>query len=276
MSMDHTTDTPTKVVATLTSTWQAMSDVCVGLTETQWKSPTDLPGWSVQDILAHVIGTERHLQRLPPADPQPGLAPSHVRNPMGELNEGEVAARRSRPGAEVLAEWDELRALRQATLDAAESDYFAQTMQTPTGPGTMADFLAVRILDCWVHEQDVRRALESPGNLDTPGAEHTVDRLLRALPMVVGKRAACPEGAAIVVELTGPIVRNVVCEVTGGRAGFVDTPSSPPQATIATDSECFVLLTTGRRTADQVADRLTSTGDGDLAARVVAGLNVMI
>jgi hypothetical protein len=94
--------------------------------------------------------------------------------------------------------------------------------------------------------------------------------------MVVGKRAACPEGASVAVELTGPVVRKVVCEVTDGRAGFVEEPSSPPRSMIAMDSECFVLLTTGRRTADQVADRLATSGDRELAARIVAGLNVML
>ena len=61
----------------------------------------------------HVIGTERLLEGLPAAEPLPGDAPPHVRNPIGELNEREVAARRTRSGAEVLAEWDELRARRQ-------------------------------------------------------------------------------------------------------------------------------------------------------------------
>jgi uncharacterized protein (TIGR03083 family) len=274
--MGSTDETPRAIVGTLTTTWRVLSDVCTGLTEAQWKAPTDLPGWSVQDVLAHVIGTERHLQGLAPADPPPGPAPTHVRNPMGEFNESEVAARRSRPGVEVLAEWDELRELRRTTLEAAGPDYFAQPMLTPTGPGTMTDFLAVRILDCWVHEQDIRRAISAPGGLDTPGAEHTIDRLLRALPMVVGKRAACPEGDAVVVELTGPVTRRVTCEVTDGRAHFVDAASSTPHTTIVMDSECYVLLTTGRRTADQVSGRVTITGDRQLAGRVVAGLNVMI
>jgi uncharacterized protein (TIGR03083 family) len=274
--MDPTDGTPRAIVDTLTTTFQALADVCAGLTEAQWKASTDLPGWSVQDVLAHVIGTERHLQGLAPADPPPGPAPTHVRNPMGEFNEIEVAARRPLAGAEVLAEWDELRELRRTTLEAAGPDYFAQQMLTPTGPGTMTDFLAVRILDCWVHEQDIRRAIGAPGNLDSPGAEHTVDRLLQALPMVVGKRAACPEGDGIVVELTGPVSRRVTCEVTNGRASFFDAPSAPPRSTIVMDSECYVLLTTGRRTAGQVADRVTTTGDCELADRVVAGLNVMI
>ncbi len=154
------------------ATWQALSDVGTGLTEEDWKTPTDLPGWSVQDTLSHVIGTERLLEGLPAPQALPGDQPPHVRNPIGEFNEREVAARRSRPGADVLAEWDELRAVRQRMLAAAGDEYFQQPMDTPTGPGTMTDFLAARILDCWVHEQDIRRALDLPGRFDVPLRAH--------------------------------------------------------------------------------------------------------
>jgi uncharacterized protein (TIGR03083 family) len=271
---DQPTSTPT-IVDTLTATWQALSDLGVDLTDEQWKSPTDLPGWSVQDTLSHVIGTERLLEGLPAADPLPGEPPTHVRNTIGELNEREVAARRGRRGTDVLAEWDELRTIREATLASASDDYFQQSVDTPTGPGKMIDFLAMRILDCWVHEQDMRRALDLPSTCDNAAAAHSLYRLTSALPMVVGKRAACPEGAAVELQLTGPLERRLVCEVNNRRAAFVDAPATPAQASISMDTECYLVLATGRRSADDVADCVTITGDTDLAARVVAGLNVL-
>jgi uncharacterized protein (TIGR03083 family) len=198
-----------------------------------------------------------------------------VHNPIGELNEAEVAARRSRSGAEVLDEWNELRAVRERTLADADADYFARPMQTPTGPGTMTDFLGIRILDCWVHEQDMRRALALPGTFAVPAAERTVDGLTRSLPMVVGKRAACPEGGAITIELTGPVARRFVCEVTGGRAAFVDAATASPLATITMDTESYLLLANGRRTPAELADRVSVGGDADLAGAALAGMNVM-
>ena len=248
---DEQRATTAAIVGTLTATWQALSDLGAGLTEAQWKAPTDLPGWSVQDTLAHVIGIERLLEGFAAAEPLPGEPASHVRNPIGELNEREVASRRGRSGTEVLAEWDQLRSVREATLDTASEDYFQQPVDTPTGPGTMIEFLAMRILDCWVHEQDIRRALDLPSTCRGAAATHTVDRLTSALPMIVGKRAACPDGRAVELALTGPLERRLVCEVNGRRAAFVETPSAPPEATIMMDTECFVLLATGRRTAER-------------------------
>lgn len=266
---------PIEIVATLTASWRALSELGAALTEPQWKTQSDLPGWSVQDNLSHIIGIERLLEGLPAADPPTGDPPSYVRNPIGELNEREVAARRSRSGVEVLAEWDELRAQRCSTLAGAGPDYFVRPMTTPVGPGTMTDFLAMRVVDCWVHEQDIRRALELPGSYGVAAAEHTVDRLAGALPMIVGKRAACPEGAAVAIEIDGPVARRFVCEVIGGRAAFVDEPSKPPLATIEPDTESFVLLATGRRSAAALAGRITIGGDAELAGRVLAGMNVM-
>ena len=128
----------------------------------------------------------------------------------------------------MLEEWREITARRVATLRSAGDEYFDQPAMTPTGPGTLADFLHIRVLDIWVHEQDMRRAVGRPGNEQGSAAEHTIDRLIRTIPIVVGKRAATPDGETVVIELTGPVVRTLTVLVTGGRAGFVDDSTSAP------------------------------------------------
>lgn len=266
---------PTETIDKLEATWHSISALGGQLDERQWKLPTDLAGWTVQDNLAHLVGTERVLQGLP-ASPMPAEVGQHVKNPIGQFNEAEVEARRSCSGAEVLAEWDEVVALRLATLRGGDDAYFARETSTPTGPGTMADFLHIRVLDCWLHEQDMRRAVDTPGHLAGPAAEHTVDRLMRTLPIVVGKRAATPEGGAVVVDITGNVIRHVVCEVSGGRAAIVATPAAEPLATITLDAEAFTVLATGRRPAAALGDRIALAGDLTLAQRVVDNLNMMI
>jgi uncharacterized protein (TIGR03083 family) len=266
---------PTETIDKLELVWRSLSALGGTLDEHQWKLATDLTGWNVQDNLAHLIGTERTLQGLPAA-----VAPSqmgdHVKNPIGQFNEAEVEARRNHSGDEVLAEWNELVELRLATLRTADDDYFAKPMATPTGPGTMADFLHIRVLDCWIHEQDMRRAVGKPGHLTGPAAEHTVDRLLRTIPVVIGKRAATPEGGAVVVDITGEVTRHVVCEVTDGRAAVVATATAEPLATITLDVEAFVVLATGRCHVAGIADRIGLAGDQALGQRVVDNLNMMI
>ena len=124
----------------------------------------------------------------------------------------------------------------------------------------------------------MRRAVGRPGNLSGPSAEHTIDRLIRTLPIVIGKRAATPEGAAVAFAIIpgadGGIERHLVYEVREGRAVKVDQPTNPPVAALALDTESFVVLATGRRTADTVTAQVS--GDGELAARILSQLNMMI
>ncbi|MBI4884973.1 MAG: maleylpyruvate isomerase family mycothiol-dependent enzyme [Actinobacteria bacterium] len=264
---------PTETIDTLEQCWRSISELASGFSETQWKTATDLPGWSVQDNLSHLIGIERMLQGLATTSHR-AAATEYVRNPIGEMNENEVDSRRSLTGSEVLQEWNQLVDTRLATLRTADDDYFQQPAMTPTGPGTLADFLHIRVLDCWLHEQDMRRATDRPGNLAGPAAELTVDRLIRTLPIVVGKRAGTPEGGAVAIDITGGVDRHLFCEVQNGRAALVAASTSAPLATIGLSTEAFVVLAAGRRTHDRVL--ATVAGDSELAQRVLGQLNMMI
>jgi uncharacterized protein (TIGR03083 family) len=264
---------PTETIDTLITCFEAISALGTQLSADDWELPTDLPGWSVKDNLSHLIGTERALQQLPRTDHR-ATPVSYTKNPIGEMNEHEVDARRSLSGDEVLAEWNDTVAQRIATLRSADDAYFAQETMMPTGPGTIADFLHIRVLDCWLHEQDMRRAVQLPGHLSGPCAELTIDRLIRTIPIVVGKRAGTPEGSAVAIDITGGVQRHLVCEVRDGRAGMVESPTNPPVAHLTFGTEAFVVLAAGRRRADAVAVQVE--GDTDLARRVVSQLNMMI
>lgn len=266
---------PTTTIDTLVGCWHSLSDLGAGLSEAQWKTATDLPGWSVQDNLSHLVGIERTLQGLP-ATTHRVETPAYVRNPIGEMNEHEVDSRRSLAGAAVLAEWDELVALREAALRAGDDAYFDVPMMMPTGPGTLGDFMHIRVLDCWLHEQDMRRAAGVPGGLDSAAAAHTVDRLIRTVPIVVGKRAATPEGQAVVIDLHSGVDRHIVCEVRDGRAALVDQPSGEPRTTISLSTEAFVVLAAGRRTLDQLSEGVAITGDVPHGQLVLSQFNMMI
>lgn len=272
-------DSTSRTLTALFDTFDALSTLGAQLSEAQWKTPTDLPGWTVQDNLSHLVGIERMLQGYPPTDHR-ATDLSVVKNPIGEMNEHEVDARRGLAGADVLAQWRDIAAERRATLTTADDDYFAQPAATPTGPGTVADFLSIRVLDCWLHEQDMRRATGIRGHLGGPAAEHTIERLVRTLPIVVGKRAATPEGATVVLRITGEVQRTLVMSVTAGRAALVpDVPGgSPVVVELTMSTEAFVVLATGRGTRQHalVAGQWQATGDDALAGRIVDQMNMMI
>jgi uncharacterized protein (TIGR03083 family) len=264
---------PHDTIDTLIECFEALSALGTGLDADDWELATDLPQWTVKDNLSHLIGIERVMQGYAPTQ-HTAADLGHVKNPIGTSNEHEVDARRQLTGEQVLAEWDAITAERIATLRTSGDDYFDAPAMTPTGPGTVADFLHIRVLDCWLHEQDMRRAVHMPGHLSGRAAEHTIDRLLRTIPIVVGKRAGTPEGGAVELVITGGVDRHVVCEVRDGRAAAVPVPTAAPLASISLDTESFVVLATGRRTAATVSAHVS--GDAALAQRVLDQMNMMI
>lgn len=266
---------PTDTIDKLEQIWTSISQLCAGLTEEQWKTPSQLPKWTVQDNLSHMVGTERGMEGMERID-HVASDLSHTKNPIGEANEHDVDARRQWPGAQVLAEWNDVVSRRVKTLRTADDAYFAKESFTPTGPGTLADFLHIRVLDCWTHEQDMRRVLGIPGNQGGPAAGHTIDRLIRTIPIVVGKRAQTPEDGTVVIGITGAVVRTVATTVIDGRAQMVTDIPPNPLCTITMDSDTFLQLATGRATSADLASGISVDGDSALADRVVSQFNMMI
>jgi uncharacterized protein (TIGR03083 family) len=199
-------ESPEDTVQKLASEWAALTALCAPFTEAQWKRPTECPGWTVQDNISHIIGTERMLAGLARTAHRSPEVP-WVHNPIGRTNEDEVDERRGRTGAQVYQEFLDITSARLAFLRSATEDDFDTPMTTPVGPGTMASFLHIRVMDNWVHEQDIRRALDLPGHLTGPVPEHSIDRLWTAWPMVIGKRAGAVAGQSVTVTLTGPVHR---------------------------------------------------------------------
>src|SRR5205085_861460 len=115
-------------------------------------------------------------------------------------------------------------------------DGFGGESWTPVGPGTVRDLLPFRIFDSWVHEQDMRRAVGRPGDLDSRAAELTQHMMVDAMPFVVGKKVAPPEGSTVVFSLSGLLPREVAIAVQGGRAKPVDGAVVGPSVRLAMDS----------------------------------------
>ena len=255
--------------------FRALDDLCSSLTPEQWALPTDCPGWSVQDNLSHIIGTECMILGRPAPDHDPGEKP-WVRNPIGAGNEVQVDYRRSWPPEKVLEELREVSGERIKALRALTASDLDDESWTPVGQGTVADLIAIRIMDMWVHEQDIRRAVGKPGGLDGPVAEHAFERHSTALPFVVGKKAAAPDGSTVVFEVTGPAGGTVAVGVEGKRANRLDAVPDAPTVKITTDLETFSRLCTGRGDPSQLRSKVTIEGDRELGDRIVDQMNFMI
>jgi uncharacterized protein (TIGR03083 family) len=253
----------------LAATWRSIDALCSTLSDDEWTRPTGCPGWTVQDNLAHLIDYEARAVGRPGPEHTPADL-SHTKNAMGESNEVGVDYRRSRPGREVLAEFREVIAARLAQLQALTADDLKREIVTPAGPGTLADMLRLRVMDTWSHEQDMRRALDRPGDVEGPAAKEAVAYLTGFLPIIVGKRAGAPEGASVAFEVGG--CYQSVIEIVDGRAKVADRGPENVTVALTIPPTTFAALVGGR---SDVPDDVMISGDEPLGKAIVDQLGFL-
>ncbi len=250
----------------------AMADLRDAAARAPWQAPSILPGWTVADIVAHTLWIEAsQLGRTdPPHEPEWAVLP-HVTSPFSRITEVPVDLRRTRSRDDVLVEFDRTIADREAALRNARASNPDGQYRNPLGSmTTLDDLLSMRIFDAWVHEQDIRLAVDDPGHLDTPAAHVAAARMRTSLGRVWGKGVDAPIGATVQVTCTGPGVTfsDTVVRSEDGRARPCDRVAEPTVA-LTMDFPAYVALACGRGPA-----RVESAGDAELAARTVARFNI--
>ncbi len=249
---------------------EAIAELVQPLVEGEWNRATPCPGWSVRDIVSHVIGLETEML----GDPRPihSLPRDlyHVRSDFARYMEVQVDVRRHHTAPEMTSELEYIL-IRRARQLRNETRSPEHVIRAPLGgEQTLEEGYRLRAFDTWVHEQDLRVALGVPGNLDSPGAFVVRDMLLSALPKVVAKDAGAPANSAVVVDVTGPVEFLRTVRVDAEGRGTIDgAPSLGPAVTLATDWETYVRLACGRVRPAEVADRVKVEGDRELADAIL-------
>ncbi|OBA38972.1 MULTISPECIES: maleylpyruvate isomerase family mycothiol-dependent enzyme [Gordonia] len=264
------------ITAALTTEWAALQSLAAQLTDEQWSAPSVLPGWTNADIVAHIIGTESMLDGRDVEAAADITSRTHVKNPIGELNERWADYFRDESREEVLAALDEIIEVRTAALMAMTQDEFDAQTATPAGPDTYGRFMRIRVFDCWIHEVDLRDALGDDSPSDPVTAGVALDEISSSLPFVVGKRASAPDGSRVRFEITGVAPREVRVAVDG-RAGLVESFDGGDDAadvTLRVDGVELARLVGGRRDADPRA--VIVTGDEALAKAVLDRIDYVI
>ena len=255
--------------------WQAVDDftsLLEQVSEEEWSTPTDLAGWDVHAVAAHTAHLESLLAGGAHDEVEIG-EPQHVKSPMGQFTEQGVVARRDRSADELI---NEIRSSATTRHTALLAD--PPTDPTTTAPGvfgmigwTTERLLRNRPLDIWMHEQDVRRAVGRPGNLDGPAGVHTADYLAESFGFVLGKKVGAPAGTTAVLEIDGhaPYAFTVNDQ---GRGERLAAPPAEPSTRLSMSRGTFIELAGGRRAPADGA--VVIEGDADLGRRVVDGLAV--
>ncbi|MCQ6552192.1 maleylpyruvate isomerase family mycothiol-dependent enzyme [Streptomyces sp. C10-9-1] len=253
-----------------TQSVESIAELVQPLVEGEWNRVTPCPGWSVRDVVSHVIGMECEML----GDPRPihSLPRDlyHVRSEFARYMEMQVDVRRHHTAPEMTSELEYvlIRRARQLRNESRAPD---TKVRAPLGAEqTLELAYRMRAFDTWVHEQDLRMTLGRPGALDSPGALVARDVLIEGLPKAVAKNAGAPAHSAVVFDVSGPVEFLRTVRVDGEGRGSVDgSPSLGPLVTFSTDWETFYRLTCGRVRAAAVADRVKVDGDEELGKAIL-------
>ncbi|MEU2910352.1 maleylpyruvate isomerase family mycothiol-dependent enzyme [Streptomyces massasporeus] len=249
---------------------EAISELLQPLAEAEWNRRTPCPGWSVRDVVSHVIGLDCEML----GDPRPihSLPRDlfHVTNEHQRYMEMQVDVRRHHTAPEMTSELEYVIIRRNRQLRNESRDPGTKVRGPLGSELTLEESMRRHAFDVWVHEQDLRTALGRPGNLDSPGALVARDVLLGELPRVVAEGAQAPRSSAIVFDVHGPVefLRTIRVDIQG-RGTLETAPALGPAATLTLDWETYVRLACGRVTAESVSDRLKTEGDPELTAAIL-------
>ena len=265
----------------LAAAWQGAAESMLNLVraagDSGWTVPSSCPGWSVGDLIAHLIGIELMLLGRPddPMEVDQTSRP-HVRSTFSRYTEIAVMHRLATPCGAVLGEFDAVIAERTAQLGVTPDDTSVEVLG-PRGVMPLGTILRMRTFDTWMHLQDARRALQLPGDLATPAAWVTASLIAGSVPFMLGKNLRAPAGSTLLVTVTGPIAFVRGAKVgPDGRATRASNPAelAEPSVAIATDWATFVALAGGRVDPATVADLVHVEGAPELAERVRGALTM--
>jgi uncharacterized protein (TIGR03083 family) len=253
-----------RAVENLTLCWDSLDDLLGGLTAEHWATPSLCPGWTVRDVMVHLGAIEHMLSGEAPGSMVDSLPFDKVAAWIDDVKGLDDDA--------VLERYRQVIATRRAEVSQLTDDDLAMPSATPVGPGTYGRFMAIRVFDFWVHEQDIRRPLGLPGHEAGPAAEMAISEIHRSMPYIVGKKVGLPDGKSITIEIDGGVQRPMRV-VVAGRAGLVDELDAP-DVVLRADSTTFALLACGRIDPQAAIDEASISWSGDAAWGEAAARNL--
>lgn len=264
------------IIDALEDTWLKLEQAISGRDERDFDALTSCPGWSVRDVVNHVTGA----QLLWAGGSLPELTspfPPYVKNRQGEVNEAIVASRRHYSASEVVTDFRYAMTTSLSRLGRLPLTAWEEPVQTAQGWRPLHQVLEMRVIDSWIHLQDIRDALLEPTDDHGLGEEIVINHFEGAIPFVWASRALAPEGALLRINLVGRLARSVQVQVREGRSVATASTEEVPRVEMTTAVALFWRRMAGRINAEALlrASATDLRGDRTLGRRLADALCVL-
>lgn len=252
-------------------TLQATAQLAQSMAAEELARATDLPGWSVKDNISHITGLEATLLGWPQPEHELPEGLAHVHGDVGRFMEVAVDTRRSWPMQKITDELQQVIATHRASFAAGlpAADDMVPGPFGRTRPAQNA--FTMRAFDCWAHEQDIRRAIDRPGNLDSGAAMVSYARIASAFGTVLAS-AGLDAGTSVAINVSSPITLSLYGYVDAEGIGHDVTAIRDPALVLTMDTVAWIRLSGGR--VDPAQSGARSIGDPAAAARLLGAMAI--
>jgi uncharacterized protein (TIGR03083 family) len=240
-----------------------------------WEQPSVSPGWRNGDIIAHLASTEvaaaASIAGEVPAEFEEYLkeAGPGDRISVDDFNEFAVRKRAEEPFRTVVTEWGRAADLFLARAAAIPADDWSRLrVEWMAGPIGVSYLIQSRVMEWWLHGEDIRAGGGNPPRLEHPPIFCVNDLAVRTIPYALSLAGLSFPGRSIKVQLEA---------VGGGEWHWglspreTPPPGKAPDALIYGRAYAFALVA-GRRVPPEpyLADGVLQTsGDDGLAETVL-------
>lgn len=227
-----------------------------------------LPGWTIGDIIAHVIALEVELsgQPLPEHEPDWDALP-HASDLFSRYTEIGVDYRRGWTPQRLREELDEVIAVRTEQLRTGPQED-REVIGIGGLPRRFDQQLKMRCFDIFLHEVDLRDALEMPAPVLADGARVTVGVMADSLGYVWVKKAGAVRGDVLHFVVPEWLDRWIGVDESGRGT---QTDPTDPTVSISADVWPYIRLASGR---NPDLESVSVEGNIQMGTDVVANLNV--
>lgn len=259
-----------RVIEALAGVWASIGELLGALEGDDWQRASPLPGWSVQDVVAHMIGTEAMLlgEPTPAIEIDRDRAP-HVLRDSDVDNERWVESLRSATPVALRGLFEERTALRLVALRGMSDEDWETASFAPVSEFSYEDVMHIRVYDCWIHEQDIRDAVDRPGHEAGLAVDVTLDVIAANLgPAVSPEFLGSHKTVTLALTSEGETARTLHLHL-GDSARVVRSLRKPAVATLTMPVGVITRLSAGRVDPSSVRAVIKMDGDTDFAERIL-------
>ncbi|WP_328604815.1 maleylpyruvate isomerase family mycothiol-dependent enzyme [Amycolatopsis sp. NBC_00345] len=271
---------PIDVLPLLAREEQALVGVLTGLDAEQWAAPTACAGWTVHDVVAHILGDKlgrlsRDRDGYHVDEPRPGEAlPAFINRINGEWV---LALRRLSPEVLFAMLVDSTSQLTDLWKRLDLDELGGPVSWAGPEPAPIWLDVAREYTEYWVHQQQIREAVGAEP-LDEPEFRApVVDTFLRALPFTL-RSVTARAGRQVGYTVTGPSGGRWTARSSG--TGWTLDRGAPtsrsPLAAVTTDPDTFWRLCTRAVKPADVTSNIEVSGDESVCATVLGMVSIIV